>query len=193
MLLIIPIYCFGYKPIEKDSIDFQFSMNYSKLGDIDMDGILIKNALNIELKNSKLSLNLSFGGGQRLEKDQFYLEQNGKKYSDYLDQQSSLYLSALYSIRPINSSHLTLYFGGGPSFGYYSTNYYQFWYKENDVDPYILLMGEYQNGLSFGYAINMQIYVKSIQRFPFFVNAGFDSFFKYQSSIFYIGLGVVIK
>lgn len=194
-MIIIPTFCFGDKPLSNElkKINYQYTVNYCRLGDGDLNGIIIKNSLNRELKYSRLSLNLSFGEGQFLKKDIFYLLQNNNVYTDFLEQQAYIYLDTKFSICPVKTNLFSFYFGGGPALGYYSKKFYQFWYKENNIDPYILLMGEYIDGVTLGLSINMQINIKAIKRLPIVINAGYDSFFKYQSSIFYAGMGFIIN
>ncbi len=195
IIFIIPVLCFGDKPIANGlkKINYQYTVNYGKFGEGDLNGIIIKNSLNWELNHGRLSLNLNFGEGQYLRKDIYYLVRNNNVYTDFLDQQAYLYFDTKYSICPINTKLFSFYFGGGPALGYFSKKFYQFWYKENDSSPYILLMGEYLDGVSLGLSINVQLYVKAIKRFPIVFNAGYDSFFKYQSSIFYTGIGFAIN
>jgi len=195
IIISSPVYCFADKPVTNtfERFNMQYSINYCRLGDGDVNGLIVKNTFNWELKSGRITAGLNFGGGKYLYKDHFHLELGGNTYTDFLKQQSMLYANVLYSIRSINSKGIALYMGIGPCLGLYSKTYYQFWYKENDVDPYILLMGDYLGGVTFGYSINLQCYIKIPQKTPFFINAGFDSLLKYQSSIFYMGLGIMLN
>jgi len=188
------INCFSSERTDQTirSYTYQFSCNYARFGSIDKNAIILKNSINKELKNGKLSFGLNFGGGQLLRNDFFYVNHNGKEYTDFLDRESMIYSNVLYSIRPINSKFIKFYLGVGPALGYFSKKYYQFWIKESDLDRYIYLMGEYQDGFDVGYSIDVQLLIKAFNNSHLVIKGGFDSFFKYQS-LLYFGVGVQLN
>lgn len=169
--------------------NYQLSLNYARFGNIDNNAIILKNAVNKELKNGKITLGLNFGGCEHMRENFFYVNLNGNEYTDFLDHESMIYSNFLYSIRPVNSKYIKFYLGVGPSIGMFSKKYYQFWYKESDVDRHIFLMGEYQGGFDIGYSIDLQLLIKMYKENSLIIRGGYDSFAKYQS-LFYIGLGI---